>query len=118
MIRPTPSPDTHPAVTTTSQLPAATDRPTWTFLTNHGHVLLAVATGTDRRVSDIAAEAGITTRATLTILNDLENAGYLRRTRVGRRTHYTLDPRRHFRHHLTADHEIGELLAIFTTLTP
>lgn len=96
----------------------ATARPTWTFLTNHGHVLLAVATGPDRRVSDIAAEVGITTRATLTILNDLESAGYLRRTRIGRRTHYTLDPGRHFRHHLTADHEIGELLAIFTTAAP
>lgn len=101
-----------------AQTPAASGRPTWTFLTNHGHVLLAVATGPDRRVSDIAAEAGITTRATLTILNDLESAGYLRRTRIGRRTHYTLDPRRHFRHHLTVDHEIGELLAIFAAPAP
>lgn len=91
---------------------------TWTFLSNHGHVLLAVATDPDRRVSDIAAEVGITTRATVTILNDLEDAGYLRRTRIGRRTHYTVDPRRHFRHQLTADHEIGELLAIFTSAAP
>ena len=91
---------------------------TWTFLSNHGHVLLAVATDPDRRVRDIAAEVGITTRATVTILNDLEDAGYLRRTRIGRRTHYTVDPRRHFRHHLTADHEIGELLAIFTSAAP
>lgn len=101
-----------------AQSPTAPERPAWKFLTNHGHVLLAVATGSDRRVSDIAAEIGITTRATLSILNDLERAGYLRRTRVGRRTHYTLDPHRHFRHHLTADHEIGELLAIFTTVDP
>lgn len=91
---------------------------TWTFLSNHGHVLLAVATDPDRRVSDIAAEVGITTRATVTILNDLEDAGYLRRTRIGRRTHYTVDPRRHFRHQLTADHEVGELLAIFTSAAP
>ncbi|WP_277452340.1 winged helix-turn-helix domain-containing protein [Janibacter sp. DB-40] len=91
---------------------------TWTFLSNHGHVLLAVATDPDRRVRDIAAEVGITTRATVTILNDLEDAGYLRRTRIGRRTHYTVDPRRHFRHQLTADHEIGELLAIFTSAAP
>lgn len=117
MIRPARSTDTRPSAEP-AQLPAASERPTWTFLTNHGHVLLAVATGLDRRVNDIAEEAGITTRATLTILNDLENAGYLTRTRIGRRTHYTLDPRRHFRHQLTADHEVGELLAIFTTPAP
>lgn len=117
MTRPARSTDTRPAAEP-ALIPAAFGRPRWTFLTNHGHVLLAVATGPDRRVGDIAAEAGITTRATLTILNDLENAGYLGRTRIGRRTHYTLDPRRHFRHHLTADHEVGELLAIFTTPAP
>ena len=101
-----------------AQLPPVSERPTWTFLTNHGHVLLAVATCPDRRVRDIAAEVGITTRATMPILSDLESAGYLHRTRIGRRTHYTLNPRRHFRHHLTADHEVGELLAIFTTSAP
>lgn len=118
MIRSERSSDAGAAAAESADLPATSDRPTWTFLTNHGHVLLAVATGPDRRVSDIAEEVGITTRATLTILNDLEHAGYLRRTRVGRRTHYTLDPRRRFRHHLTADHEIGELLAIFTDPAP
>lgn len=109
--------DTGPS-TGSAQPSAASERSTWTFLTNHGHVLLAVATSPDQRVSDIAAAVGITTRATLTILGDLEDAGYLSRTRVGRRTHYTLDPRRHFRHHLAGGHEIGELLAIFTTPAP
>ncbi|SDR90081.1 Winged helix-turn-helix DNA-binding [Paraoerskovia marina] len=88
-------------------------RPSWTFLTNHGHVLLAVAQDPDKRVSDIADEVGITARATLTILGDLEEAGYLGRTRVGRRTHYVVHPRRHFRHSLTSGHEIGELLDLF-----
>lgn len=117
MIHPARSTDSRPSAEPV-QPTAPSERPRWTFLTNHGHVLLAVATGPDRRVSDIAAAAGITTRATMTILSDLENAGYLRRTRIGRRTHYTLDPRRHFRHNLTADHKVGELLAIFTTPAP
>ena len=89
-------------------------RPPWTFLTNHGHVLLAVAQSQDARVAEIAARVGITARATLTILKDLEDAGYLRRHRVGRRSHYTVDAHRHFRHPATAGHEVGELLAIFT----
>lgn len=90
-------------------------RPAWTFLTNHGHVLLAVAGSGDARVSDIATQVGITTRATLTILKDLETAGYLTRHRTGRRSHYTVDTHRHFRHPATATHEVGELLAIFAS---
>lgn len=88
-------------------------RPPWTLLTNHGHVLLAVAQSQDARVAEIAAQVGITTRATLTILKDLEDAGYLTRHRVGRRSHYTVDTHQHFRHPATAAHEVGELLAIF-----
>lgn len=95
-----------------------TVRPTWTLLTNHGHVLLAVWKADDARVSDIAARVGITTRATLTILKDLEEAGYLQRRRVGRRTQYTIDAHQRFRHPATAAHEVGELLAIFTPDQP
>lgn len=91
-------------------------RPDWTFLTNHGHVLLAVANAPDNRVSDIAAHVGITTRATLAILRDLEDAHYIERTRVGRRTHYTVNRHRPFRHPATATHEVGELLAIFAAV--
>jgi hypothetical protein len=96
------------------ELPGPTRRPPWTFLTNHGHVLLVVARSQDARVAEIAAEVGITARATLTILKDLEDTGYLRRQRVGRRSHYTVDAHQHFRHPATASHEVGELLAIFT----
>lgn len=87
-------------------------RPPWTFLTNHGHVLLAVTRSRDARVSEIAAQVGITGRATLTILKDLESAGYLSRQRNGRRSHYTVDGHRPFRHPAVAAHEIGELLAV------
>lgn len=87
--------------------------PSWTFLTNHGHVLVAVARSADARVCDIAAEVGITPRSTLAILKDLEDAGYLRRVRVGRRSHYTLDSHQRFRHPATATHQVGELLDIF-----
>jgi DNA-binding MarR family transcriptional regulator len=93
--------------------PAGGGRPSWTFLTNHGHVLLAVAGDPDARVEDIAAQVGISSRAALSILRDLEEAGYLTRTRRGRRTHYELRPHQHFRHPTTAAHEVDELLAIF-----
>ncbi|GAA4735389.1 hypothetical protein GCM10023328_14370 [Modestobacter marinus] len=90
----------------------------WTFLTNHGHVLLAVAGAPDLRVAEIAAQVGITPRAALAILRDLEDTGYVRRTRVGRRTHYTVQPHQPFRHPAAAAHEVDELLAILGSPSP
>lgn len=88
------------------------ERPPWTLLTNHGHVLLAVAAQPDARVADVAAQVGITPRATLSILRDLEDAGYVARSRSGRRTHYAVNPERPFRHPSTATHQVGELIAL------
>lgn len=88
-------------------------RPQWTLLTKHAHVLLVVAGSPDALVSAIAGTVGITGRATLSILKDLETVGYLTRHRVGRRNHYTVDPHRRVHHPATATHEIGELLAVF-----
>ncbi len=86
----------------------------WTFLTHHGHVLLTVATNPDIRVKELAQRVGITTRHTLGILRDLEDAGYVRRDRVGRTSHYTVHKRRPFRHPTNAAHQVQELIAIFT----
>ncbi|MDI3242756.1 winged helix-turn-helix domain-containing protein [Arthrobacter sp. AL08] len=94
--------------------PAASPRPAWTFLTNHGHVLLAVATDPRLRVTDIAERVGITPRAALQILKDLETGGYLHRTRVGRRTQYAIEPHQHFRHPTTAAREIDGLIELFS----
>lgn len=94
--------------------PAPAAKPPWTFLTNHGQVLLAVAQSPDALVNEIAGQVGITARATLTILHDLEEAGYLSRERVGRRNRYLVARHRPFRHPATAGHEVDELLAIFT----
>jgi hypothetical protein len=86
----------------------------WTFLTNHGHVLLAVAMNPDIRVKELAQLVGITTRHTLLILRDLEDAGYVHRERVGRATHYTVHSSRPFRHPTAAAHQVHELIAIFS----
>ncbi|CAA9270259.1 MAG: hypothetical protein AVDCRST_MAG57-3067 [uncultured Blastococcus sp.] len=84
--------------------------PAWTFLTNHAHVLLAVARSPDARVVEIAEQVGVTARAALSILRDLEDGGYVTRTRRGRRTHYDIRPHQHFRHPSTAQHEVDGLL--------
>ncbi|WP_331766145.1 helix-turn-helix domain-containing protein [Embleya sp. NBC_00896] len=63
-------------------------RPSWTFFTNHARVLAAIARDPEVRVRDIAATCLLTERAVQGILTDLEDAGYLTRTRIGRRNAY------------------------------
>jgi DNA-binding MarR family transcriptional regulator len=86
----------------------------WTFLTNHAHVLLAIAREPTVRLRDVADAVGITERAAQAIVADLETAGYLQRERVGRRNQYTVNPAGRFRHPAEADHRIGDLLKLFT----
>jgi DNA-binding MarR family transcriptional regulator len=85
----------------------------WTFLTNHAHVLLAIAREPTARLRDVAEAVGITERAAQAIVADLEAAGYLRRERVGRRNQYTVNPAGRFRHPVEADRSIGDLLNLF-----
>jgi hypothetical protein len=89
------------------------DGKAWTFLTNHARVLICVARAPDIRIRDIAEEIGITERAAQLIIGDLEEAGYLTRSRVGRRNAYTVDPARPFRHPAEADHDVQALIALF-----
>jgi hypothetical protein len=81
----------------------------WTFLTNHAHVLLVVRRNPSARLREIAAAVGVTERAVQLILGDLERAGYLSRTRVGRRNEYAVlgGP---LRHPLERGHAVDELL--------
>ncbi|TNH30029.1 MarR family transcriptional regulator [Micromonospora orduensis] len=90
----------------------------WTFLTNHGHVLLAIARDPTARLRDVAAEVGVTERAAQAIVADLEAEGYLHRTRVGRRNEYTLNPSGRFRHPAEAYRQVGDLLALFADAPP
>jgi hypothetical protein len=86
--------------------------PGWTFLTNHGHVLLCIAEDPEIRVRDIAARVGITERAAQRIVADLIEEEYLTATRVGRRNHYRVNATKHLRHPLERESEIGVLLRL------
>ena len=83
----------------------------WTFLSNHAHVLLCVAADPDRTLADIAGLVGITERGVQLILADLVAEGYLERTRVGRRNHYEIHPEGRLRHPLEAHHRVADLIA-------
>ncbi len=87
-------------------------KPTWTFLSNHGHVLVCIAEEADIRGRDLAAKVGITERAAQSIVADLVEAGYVTRDRVGRRNQYEIHPELPLRHPVENEHSIGELLVV------
>jgi DNA-binding MarR family transcriptional regulator len=70
----------------------------WSFVTNHMRVLACIASDPNARLRDIATAVGITERTAAHIVTDLEQAGYLTKTRDGRRNQYTLDVRNKLRH--------------------
>ena len=83
----------------------------WTFLTNHSHVLICLARDPKLRLRDLADQVGITERAVQGIVNDLEAAGCLTRHREGRRNHYDIVSDRPMRHQVERQHLVGDLLA-------
>lgn len=81
-------------------------------MTNHSHVLLCLAADPETRVRDVAGKVGITARAAQSILNDLENGGYIHRERVGRRNRYSIVAPAHLRHPLEAHVSVADFLEV------
>ena len=82
----------------------------WTFLSNHAHVLICLARDPDCRLRDVAQQVGITERATYNILAELEVAGVVSHVRVGRRNRYALNLDASLRHPLEEDRTLASLL--------
>jgi hypothetical protein len=97
---------------------AGRDESRWTFLTNHLHVLACLARDPELRIRDIADLTGITERATVQILSQLETSGYLTKTKVGRRNHYTVHGELPLRHPLHKGRQVGELLRVIEPEIP
>lgn len=95
----------------TDAAPAGTAEETsWTFLSNHAHVLLCIAKQPEARLRDVAQLVGITERAVQRIVSDLEAGGYLTRERTGRRNRYEIHGKRQLRHPVEAHVEVQVLL--------
>jgi DNA-binding transcriptional ArsR family regulator len=86
-------------------------RTQWTFLTNHAHVLIALAREPNSRVRDLAEMVNITERAVQQILTDLEEARVLTRERDGRRNRYSIDRGAPLRHPNEAGGRVDDLLS-------
>ena len=84
--------------------------PSWTFLTNHSHVLICITEDGSARGRDIASSVGITERAVQRIVTELCDAGYVTKVRQGRRNQYTVHLDRPLRHPVEGHCSVSELL--------
>ena len=84
----------------------------WSLITNHGLVLAAISRNSKKTIRQIGDEVGITERTAYGIVVDLEKAGYLKRTKVGTRNIYTINPGMPLVSRLS-DASVGDMLALF-----
>lgn len=86
----------------------------WTFLTNHTHVLILLARNPSIVLRAVAIQVGITERAVQRIIADLEEGGIIEREKVGRQNHYRIMPDQPLRHPVEAHRSIGDLLSLLS----
>ncbi|HEU4912358.1 MAG TPA: winged helix-turn-helix domain-containing protein [Actinomycetes bacterium] len=86
----------------------------WTFLSNHGHVLVCLAKDPNARMRDVAAAVGVTERAVQQIVRDLVDGGYVEKTKAGRRNRYQVVRSAHFRHPLENNVSLGAFVRLVT----
>ncbi|WP_096333649.1 helix-turn-helix transcriptional regulator [Nannocystis exedens] len=86
----------------------------WTFLTNHAHVLLCLAQDPEIRLCDVAAEVGLTERGVQRIVKELATSGYITRERNGRRNRYLVHARQPLRRSIARHRQVGDLLQLIT----
>jgi DNA-binding IclR family transcriptional regulator len=82
----------------------------WSFLTNHGKVLVCIAHDPGMRLRDIAEQVGITERSAFGIVTDLIDAGYVVKSKDGRRNSYDVQAHLPLREAINRERTIGEVL--------
>jgi hypothetical protein len=86
--------------------------PSWSFLSNHGRVLLCLAQDPGMRLRDIATHVGITERTAYGIVADLTRAGYVAKLKDGRRNRYQIQAHRPLPESTARERTVGEVLAL------
>ena len=84
----------------------------WSLITNHGLVLAAISRDSKQTIREIGDDVGVTERTAYGIVVDLEKAGYIKRTKVGARNMYAINPDMPLVSRLS-DASVGDLLALF-----
>lgn len=82
----------------------------WTFLSNHTHVIACLARNPDMVLRAVSYEVGITERAVQRIVQELVESGAIKRQKLGRQNHYIINRRFRLRHAIEKHRTIGDLL--------
>jgi hypothetical protein len=83
----------------------------WTFITNHGLVLTAIAKHPQSTAREIGDAVGIRERTAHKIILDLVEAGYITKAKIGRQNKYKIHADMPIKDEVT-DAAVGELLAM------
>jgi DNA-binding Lrp family transcriptional regulator len=81
------------------------------FITNHGLVLASIAKHPRSTAREIGDNVGVTERTAHKIILDLEQAGYITKTKAGRNNKYTIHPDMPLANE-ASDAAVGELLVM------
>ena len=84
----------------------------WTFLTNHAHVMLCLAKSSSMRARDLASEVGITERAVQRIIAELIEGDYIERFKDGRRNLYKIRDEKPLKHPIESHKKIKDLIKL------
>jgi DNA-binding IclR family transcriptional regulator len=90
----------------------------WSFLTNHGRVLLCIAHDPGARLRDIAADLSITERSAYALVSDLADAGYVLKERDGRRNRYIVQQHLPLPETTIRERTVGEVLDLLLGVRP
>jgi len=82
----------------------------WTFITNHAAVLTLLGREDNLTARKIGSQLNITTRTVYRIIRDLEQEGYIKKSKDGRENRYTVNQTLPLRHKNQRDIQVRELL--------
>ncbi len=82
----------------------------WTFITNHGAVLVLIAQHSQITAREIANKLSITERSVHRMISDLDMGGFIEKSRGGRVNRYRINRHLPLRRSEIRETNIGDLL--------
>jgi DeoR/GlpR family transcriptional regulator of sugar metabolism len=81
----------------------------WTFITRHAMILAYIARNKGMTARELGDNVGVTERTAHKIISDLEQEGYITKTKAGVKNIYRIHPELPIK---TTDSAVGELLEL------
>ena len=83
----------------------------WTLLSHHAHVLIALDRDPDYTIDQLAQILGVISRSVVNVINDLVADGYVSKTKDGRNNHYEINKKAPLRHSTSKGKTVGQMIS-------